>query len=46
MSFVYLILGWIVLTSLGIGLIVAAEPLWTRGEQPIPCAEKRPATRR
>ncbi len=30
MSFVYLILGWIILTSLGIAAIVALEPLWTR----------------
>jgi hypothetical protein len=30
MSFVTLIFGWIAATSLGIGAIVAAEPLWIR----------------
>lgn len=30
MSFAYLILGWLVLTSLGIAGIVALEPLSTR----------------
>jgi len=45
MSFAFLILGWIVLTSLGIGLIVAAEPLWTRRSS-TRCTEKRPGTSR
>jgi hypothetical protein len=45
MSLVTLFFGWIVLTSLGIGAIVAAEPLWTRRQQPVPCRTSRASRR-
>jgi hypothetical protein len=45
MSLIYLIFGWLSLTSLGIGAIVAAEPLWTR-EQPVRCGEEHTRARR
>jgi hypothetical protein len=31
MGFVELILGWFIVTALGIGSIVAVEPFWGRG---------------
>jgi hypothetical protein len=35
MGFVTLVFGWIAVTSLGIGAIVAAEPLWIRRKSQI-----------
>ena len=43
MSIASLVLGWFALTSFGIGLIVAFEPLWSRRPEPEPvrCPELR-----
>jgi hypothetical protein len=48
MSIATLVLGWFALTSLGIGLIVAFEPLWTHRAEPAParCGDPHGESRR
>lgn len=45
MSFIGLILWWVIATSLGIAGIVALEPLWTRRRAECPVHTPQPTLR-